>query len=126
MATIVPVVLTLVSEEVWASNPNVYQIIFGGMIVLVVLFIPGGLISVMQRPEYAIAKRVPSLFRNIFLAFVVGVLVAMGLVVARTKLAREPLDNPADVEEFRALVHSGELYSGSERAVMRQRGNRVM
>jgi branched-chain amino acid transport system permease protein len=43
------VVLTLVSEEVWASNPNVYQIIFGGMIVLVVLFIPGGLISVMQR-----------------------------------------------------------------------------
>jgi branched-chain amino acid transport system permease protein len=43
------VVLTLVSEEVWASNPNVYQIIFGGMIVLVVLFIPGGLISVLQR-----------------------------------------------------------------------------
>ena len=43
------VVLTLVSEEVWAIDPNVYQIIFGGMIVLVVLFIPGGLISVMQR-----------------------------------------------------------------------------
>jgi branched-chain amino acid transport system permease protein len=43
------VVLTLVSEEVWASTPNVYQVIFGGMIVLVVLFIPGGLISVMQR-----------------------------------------------------------------------------
>jgi branched-chain amino acid transport system permease protein len=43
------VVLTLVSEEVWASDPNLYQVIFGGMIVLVVLFIPGGLISVLQR-----------------------------------------------------------------------------
>ncbi|MGH2535462.1 MAG: branched-chain amino acid ABC transporter permease [Thermomicrobiales bacterium] len=43
------VVLTLVSEEVWASDPNLYQVIFGGMIVLVVLFIPGGLISVVQR-----------------------------------------------------------------------------
>lgn len=43
------VVLTLVSEEVWASDPNLYQVIFGGMIVLVVLFIPGGLISVGQR-----------------------------------------------------------------------------
>jgi tyrosine-protein kinase Etk/Wzc len=64
------------------------------------------LISVMQRPEYAIARRVPSLFRNILLALVVGVLVAMGLVVARTKLAREPLDNPADVEEFRALLRA--------------------
>ncbi|MGH2561585.1 MAG: branched-chain amino acid ABC transporter permease [Thermomicrobiales bacterium] len=43
------VALTLVSEEVWASDPNLYQVIFGGMIVLVVLFIPGGLISVVQR-----------------------------------------------------------------------------
>ena len=64
------------------------------------------LISVLQRPEYAVAKRVPSLFRNVFLGFVLGTLVAMGLVTARTKLAREPLDNPADVEEFRALIRA--------------------
>lgn len=62
------------------------------------------LISVLQRPEYAVAKRVPSLVRNVVLGFILGTLVAMGLVIARTKLAREPLDNPADVEEFRALM----------------------
>lgn len=42
------VVLTLVSEEVWASDPNLYQVIFGGIIVLVVIFIPGGLIALLQ------------------------------------------------------------------------------
>jgi uncharacterized protein involved in exopolysaccharide biosynthesis len=62
------------------------------------------LISVLQRPEYSVNRKVASLARNIVLALILGVLVAMGLVVARTKLAREPLENPADVEEFRALI----------------------
>ena len=43
------VVLTLVSERVWEINPNLYQVIFGGLIVLVVLFMPGGLISLLQK-----------------------------------------------------------------------------
>lgn len=46
------VVLTLVSEQVWALDPNAYQMIFGGLIVLVVLFIPGGLIALLQRWEW--------------------------------------------------------------------------
>jgi uncharacterized protein involved in exopolysaccharide biosynthesis len=62
------------------------------------------LISVLQRPEYAIARKVPSLFRNVLLGLILGTLVGLGVVVARTKLAREPIDNPADVKEFRALV----------------------
>jgi branched-chain amino acid transport system permease protein len=41
--------LTLVSEKVWESDPNLYQVIFGGLIVLVVLFMPGGLIALLQR-----------------------------------------------------------------------------
>ncbi|MEJ7762183.1 MAG: branched-chain amino acid ABC transporter permease [Thermomicrobiales bacterium] len=43
------VVLTLVSEEVWSRDPNAYQIIFGGLIVLVVLFMPGGFVALLQR-----------------------------------------------------------------------------
>jgi branched-chain amino acid transport system permease protein len=43
------VLLTLVSEEVWASDPNLYQVVFGGITVLAVLFVPGGLISLAQR-----------------------------------------------------------------------------
>ena len=42
------VVLTLVSEKVWESDPNLYQVIFGVIIVLVVLFMPGGLIALLQ------------------------------------------------------------------------------
>ncbi|MDQ3043887.1 MAG: branched-chain amino acid ABC transporter permease [Chloroflexota bacterium] len=42
------VALTLVSEEVWIRDPNLYQVIFGGLIVLVVLFMPGGLIALMR------------------------------------------------------------------------------
>jgi branched-chain amino acid transport system permease protein len=42
------VALTLVSEQVWASDPNLYQVIYGGIIVLVVIFIPGGVISLLQ------------------------------------------------------------------------------
>jgi branched-chain amino acid transport system permease protein len=41
-------VLTLVSEKVWESDPNLYQVIFGAIIVLVVLFMPGGLIALLQ------------------------------------------------------------------------------
>jgi branched-chain amino acid transport system permease protein len=43
------VLLTLVSEKVWESDPNLYQVIFGGLIVLVVLFMPGGLIALLQQ-----------------------------------------------------------------------------
>ncbi len=43
------VALTLVSETVWARNPFLYQVIFGGLIVLVVLFLPGGLMELAQR-----------------------------------------------------------------------------
>ena len=49
LAIIGAVVLTLVSERVWEINPNLYQVIFGGLIVLVVLFMPGGLISLLQK-----------------------------------------------------------------------------
>lgn len=42
------IVLTLVSERVWETDPNLYQVIFGGLIVLVVLFMPGGFISLLQ------------------------------------------------------------------------------
>jgi branched-chain amino acid transport system permease protein len=43
------VVLTLVSEKVWEQDPNLYQIIYGGIIILVVLFMPGGLIALLQQ-----------------------------------------------------------------------------
>jgi branched-chain amino acid transport system permease protein len=43
------VLLTLVSEKVWESDPNLYQVIFGGLIVLVVLFMPGGLVALLQK-----------------------------------------------------------------------------
>lgn len=43
------VALTLVSEKVWESDPNLYQVIFGGLIVLVVLFLPGGVIALLQQ-----------------------------------------------------------------------------
>ena len=42
------VVLTLVSEKVWEQDPNLYQIVYGAIIVLVVLFMPGGLIALLQ------------------------------------------------------------------------------
>lgn len=42
------VILTLVSEEVWARDPNLYQVIFGGIIVVVVMVMPGGLIGLLQ------------------------------------------------------------------------------
>lgn len=40
--------LTLISERVWESDPNLYQVIFGGLIVVVVLFMPGGLVRLLQ------------------------------------------------------------------------------
>ncbi len=43
------VVLTLISESVWEQDPNLYQILFGGIVILVVLFMPGGLIELLQR-----------------------------------------------------------------------------
>jgi branched-chain amino acid transport system permease protein len=43
------VALTLASERVWAENPFLYQVLFGGLIVLVVLFLPGGLMELLQR-----------------------------------------------------------------------------
>lgn len=46
------VLLSLVSEQVWARDPNLYQVIFGGIIALVVLVLPGGLISLGQRWDW--------------------------------------------------------------------------
>ena len=43
------VLLTLVSERVWETDPNLYQVIFGGLIVLVVLFMPGGIVALLQQ-----------------------------------------------------------------------------
>ena len=43
------VALTLVSEWVWERSTTFYQVIFGGIIVLVVLFLPGGLMALLQR-----------------------------------------------------------------------------
>lgn len=43
------IVLTLLSEKVWEQDPNLYQILFGGIVILVVLFIPGGLVELLQR-----------------------------------------------------------------------------
>jgi branched-chain amino acid transport system permease protein len=43
------VLLSLGSEQVWAQDPNLYQVIFGGIIALVVLVLPGGLIALGQR-----------------------------------------------------------------------------
>lgn len=43
------VVLTLVSEKVWEQDPNLYQVIFGAIIIAVVLFMPGGLVSLLQQ-----------------------------------------------------------------------------
>ena len=46
------VLLSLVSEQVWARDPNLYQVIFGGIIALVVLVLPGGLIALGQRWDW--------------------------------------------------------------------------
>lgn len=43
------ILLSLVSEQVWAQDPNLYQVIFGGIIALVVIVLPGGLIALGQR-----------------------------------------------------------------------------
>lgn len=43
------VVLTLVSERIWEQDPNLYQVLYGGIIILVVLFMPGGLIALLQK-----------------------------------------------------------------------------
>ncbi|MBA2278711.1 MAG: branched-chain amino acid ABC transporter permease [Chloroflexia bacterium] len=42
------IVLTLVTEKVWETDPNLYQVFLGGLIVLVVLFIPGGILALLQ------------------------------------------------------------------------------
>jgi branched-chain amino acid transport system permease protein len=43
------VVLTLVSEKVWEQDPNLYQVIYGAIIIVMVLFMPGGVISLLQQ-----------------------------------------------------------------------------
>jgi len=43
------IVLTLVSEWAWAENPFAYQIVFGGLIVLVLLFMPGGVMRLLEQ-----------------------------------------------------------------------------
>ena len=46
------ILLSLVSEQVWAQDPNLYQVIFGGIIALVVLVLPGGLIALGQQRDW--------------------------------------------------------------------------
>ena len=43
------ITLTLVSEWAWAENPFAYQIVFGGLIVLVLLFMPGGVMRLLEQ-----------------------------------------------------------------------------
>jgi branched-chain amino acid transport system permease protein len=43
------IILTLVSEWAWAENPFAYQIVFGGLIVLVLLFMPGGVMRLLEQ-----------------------------------------------------------------------------
>jgi branched-chain amino acid transport system permease protein len=42
------IILTLVSEWAWAENPFAYQVVFGGLVVLVVLFMPGGVMRLLE------------------------------------------------------------------------------
>lgn len=42
------IALTLVSEAVWAENPFLYQVVFGGLIVLVLLVMPGGIMRLLE------------------------------------------------------------------------------
>jgi branched-chain amino acid transport system permease protein len=43
------ITLTLAAEWAWAQNPFAYQIVFGGLIVLVVLFMPGGVLRLLEQ-----------------------------------------------------------------------------
>ena len=43
------IVLTLVSEWAWAESPFAYQIVFGGLIVVVLLFMPGGVMRLLEQ-----------------------------------------------------------------------------
>jgi branched-chain amino acid transport system permease protein len=43
------IALTLVGEWAWAQNPFAYQVVFGGLIVLVVLFMPGGVMRLLEQ-----------------------------------------------------------------------------
>jgi branched-chain amino acid transport system permease protein len=46
------VLLSLLSEQVWSRDPNLYQVIFGGIIALVVLVLPGGLVTLAQQLDW--------------------------------------------------------------------------
>jgi branched-chain amino acid transport system permease protein len=46
------ITLTLVGEWAWAQNPFAYQIVFGGLIVAVLLFMPGGVLRLLEQREW--------------------------------------------------------------------------
>jgi branched-chain amino acid transport system permease protein len=46
------ITLTLVAEWAWAQNPFAYQVVFGGLIVLVLLFMPGGIMRLLETREW--------------------------------------------------------------------------
>lgn len=43
------VVLSLVAEKLWSVYPNLYLAVFGGLMVLVILFMPRGLLPLLQQ-----------------------------------------------------------------------------